>query len=46
LHDLLAVVYLAVKEAKPDALVITHTPHPSFVDVTDMVRPNDVMRQP
>ena len=44
LHDLLAIVYAAVKEAKPDALVITHTPHPSFVDVTDMIRLNDMLR--
>ena len=44
LHELLAVVYAAVKEAKPDALVITHTPHPGFVDVTDMIRLNDMLR--
>jgi hypothetical protein len=37
-------VYDAVKDAKPDALVITHTPHPSFADVTDMVRLNDMLR--
>ena len=43
LHELLAVVYAAAKEAKPDALVITHTPHPSFVDVTDMIRLNDMI---
>jgi hypothetical protein len=43
LHELLAVVYRAAKAAKPDALVITHTPHPSFVDVTDMIRLNDVV---
>jgi hypothetical protein len=42
LHGLLAVVYAAAKEAKPDALVITHTPHPAFVDVTDMIRLNDM----
>jgi hypothetical protein len=36
-------VYGAAKEAKPDALVITHTPHPSFVDVTDMIRLNDMI---
>jgi hypothetical protein len=42
LHRLLAVVYDAAKEAKPDALVVTHTPHPSFVDVTDMIRLNDM----
>ncbi|WP_163633667.1 hypothetical protein [Microbacterium sp. B35-04] len=28
---------------RPDALVITHTVHPSFGDVTDMVRTNDVL---
>jgi hypothetical protein len=44
LHELLAVVYGAAKEAKPDALVMTHTPHPAFVDVTDMVRLNDMSR--
>jgi hypothetical protein len=44
LHDLLSVVYAAVKQAKPDALVITHTPHPAFADVTDMVRLNDMLR--
>ena len=44
LHELLAVVYTAVKKAKPDALVITQTPHPSFVDVTDMIRLNDLLR--
>jgi hypothetical protein len=43
LHELLAVVYAAVKAAKPDALVITHTPHPAFVDVTDMIRLNDMI---
>lgn len=43
LHELLGVVYAAAKEAKPDALVITHTPHPSFVDVTDMIRLNDML---
>jgi hypothetical protein len=43
LHELLRVVYDAAKAAKPDALVITHTPHPSFVDVTDMIRLNDVV---
>jgi hypothetical protein len=42
LHELLATVYAAAKDAKPDALVITHTPHPSFVDVTDMIRLNDM----
>jgi hypothetical protein len=43
LHELLRVFYGAAKEAKPEALVITHTPHPAFVDVTDMIRLNDVI---
>ena len=43
LHELLATVYGAAKEAKGDALVMTHTPHPSFVDVTDMIRLNDMI---
>ena len=43
LHELLATVYAASKDAKPDALVMTHTPHPSFVDVTDMIRLNDMI---
>jgi hypothetical protein len=44
LHQLLEVVYAAAKEVKEDALIITHTPHPAFVDVTDMVRLNDMLR--
>jgi hypothetical protein len=42
LHELLAAVYAGAKDAKSDALVITHTPHPSFADVTDMIRLNDM----
>jgi hypothetical protein len=44
LHELLSVVYAEVKQSKSDALVITQTPHPSFADVTDMVRLNDMLR--
>jgi hypothetical protein len=44
LHELLATVYEAAKAAKPDALLITHTAHPAFADVTDMVRLNDMIR--
>jgi hypothetical protein len=43
LHELLAIVRRAAKAAKPDALLITHTPHPSFADVADMIRLNDVV---
>jgi hypothetical protein len=46
LHELLAIVYGSAKAAKPDALVITHTPHPAFVDVTDMIRLNDMIGGP
>ncbi len=42
LHHLLAILYDAAKATKPDALVITQTPNPQFVDVTDMLRLNDV----
>ena len=44
LHELLRTFYEAAKEAKPDALVITHTPHAAFADVTDMIRLNDMVR--
>jgi hypothetical protein len=44
LHDLLSVIYRAAKSAKPDALVITHAPHPSFAGVADMIRLNDILR--
>jgi hypothetical protein len=44
LHRLLAVVHEAAKAAKPDALLITQTPNPAFVDVSDMVRLNDMLR--
>jgi hypothetical protein len=43
LHALLAAIHRAAKAAKPDALVITHTPHPGFGDVTDMLRLNDLL---
>jgi hypothetical protein len=43
LHELLSGIYGSAKLAKADALVITHTPHPSFGDVCDMVRLNDVL---
>ncbi|NUW44184.1 hypothetical protein [Nonomuraea rhodomycinica] len=43
LHEMLATMYDAAKRAKPDALMVTHTPHPAFADVTDMIRLNDVL---
>lgn len=45
LHQLLGTIHRAAKAAKPDALVVTHTPHPSFADVCDMVRLNDVLER-
>ena len=44
LHRLLGTIHEAAKAAKPDALVICHTVHPSFGDVCDMVRLNDVLK--
>ena len=43
LHRLVSRIHAAAKRIKPDALVITHTVHPSFGAVTDMVRTNDVL---
>ena len=43
LHAIVRTIHDAAKAAKPDALVVTHTVHPSFSDVTDMVRLNDVL---
>ena len=44
LHEMLSTICSAAKTAKPDALVICHTVHPSFGDVCDMVRLNDVSK--
>jgi hypothetical protein len=43
LRRLLWIVYDAAKHAKPDALVMTHTPNPYLADLTDMIRLNDVI---
>ena len=44
-HALLGALHRAAKAAKPDALIVTQTPHPSFADVCDMVRLNDVLER-
>jgi hypothetical protein len=44
LHALLGTLYSAAKRAKPDSLVIGHAIHPSFSDVFDMARLNDVLK--
>lgn len=36
------IIHDEAKQVKPDALVMTHTPHPYLADVTDMIRLNDV----
>lgn len=38
----LSIIYDEAKQAKSDALVMTHTPHPYLADVTDMIRLNDI----
>ncbi|GAA1597512.1 hypothetical protein GCM10009804_62450 [Kribbella hippodromi] len=43
LHEQLRLVYDTAKQVKRDALVVTHTPNPAFLDVTDMIRLNDVL---
>ncbi|MET0934180.1 MAG: hypothetical protein ABWX56_10725 [Mycetocola sp.] len=45
LHLLLATLQSAARAAKPDALVITHAMHPSFADVSGMIRLNDVSKR-
>ncbi|TWD81242.1 hypothetical protein FB561_2352 [Kribbella amoyensis] len=44
LHEHLRLVYETAKRTKPDALVVTHVPNPAFLDVTDLIRLNDVLR--
>jgi len=41
LHDYLALIYQTAKSVKPDAMIMTHAPHPYFADVTDVLRLND-----
>lgn len=36
------ILYDQAKKVKPDALIMTHTPHPYLADVTDMIRLNDI----
>jgi hypothetical protein len=42
LHKLLWILFDEAKRAKPDALVMTHAANPYFVDVSDMIRLNDI----
>lgn len=43
LHAIIRTIHEAAKAVKPDALVVTHTVHPSFGHVSDMIRLNDVL---
>lgn len=36
------IIYSEAKQVKPDALVMSHTPHPYLADVLDMIRLNDI----
>ena len=42
MRSYLSIIYEAAKEVKPDALIMTHTPHPYLADVVDMIRLNDI----
>lgn len=43
LKSLTQQIYDALKAAKPDALMITHTANPYFAECTDMLRLNDII---
>jgi hypothetical protein len=38
----LSILHSEAKRIKPDALIMTHTPHPYLEDVIDMIRLNDI----
>lgn len=44
MHLYLSILYSEAKRIKPDALIMTHTPHPYLQDVVDMIRLNDINR--
>jgi hypothetical protein len=39
----LGLIYSEAKRVKPDALIVTHAPHPYLAGVTDMIRLNDML---
>ncbi|WP_307359564.1 hypothetical protein [Microbacterium murale] len=43
LHRLVGRLHTAATGIKDDALIITHTVHPAFGDISDMIRTNDVL---
>jgi hypothetical protein len=38
----LSILYHEAKRVKPDAFIITHTPHPYLADIVDSIRLNDI----
>lgn len=42
MRSYLAILHSEAKKVKPDALIMTHTPHPYLADVVDMIRLNDI----
>jgi hypothetical protein len=42
MHLYLEILSTEAKRMKPDALIMTHTPHPYLQDVVDMIRLNDI----
>jgi hypothetical protein len=38
----LSILYSEAKKIKPDAFIITHTPHPYLADIIDSIRLNDI----
>jgi hypothetical protein len=42
LHMYYKLITDTAHEVKPDALITTHSPHPQFADVTDVIRLNDI----
>src|SRR5690606_17297622 len=38
----LSILHSEAKATKPDALMMTHTPHPYLADLVDMIRLNDI----
>jgi hypothetical protein len=38
----LSILYSEAKKVKPDALIMSHTPHPYLANVVDMIRLNDI----
>jgi hypothetical protein len=44
MHLYLSILHSEAKRIKPDALVMTHTPHPYLQGVVDMIRLNDINR--